>query len=106
MHTRMTTLHLDPERVDEVIAEIEENDVPELRRLDGFRGFIVMVDRKAGKVVGASFWQTDDQMKASEEASARLRERAAKRGDASGEPETERLEVALDVFIPRPKRRD
>jgi quinol monooxygenase YgiN len=106
MHTRLTTLHLDPERVDEVIAEIEETQVPELRRLDGFRGFVVMVDRKQGKVVGASFWQTDDQMKNSEEFVARLRDRAAKLGGSTDEPETERYEVALDVFIPRPRRRD
>ena len=105
MHTRMTTLHLDPARVDEVIAEVEETHVPEIRRLAGFRGFMVLVDRKKGKVIGASFWQTDDQMKNSEEVVSRLRERAAKLGGSSDEPETERYEVALDVFIPRPKRR-
>jgi heme-degrading monooxygenase HmoA len=106
MHTRLTTLHLDPDRVDEVIAEVEETHVPELRRLDGFRGFIVLVDRKQGKVIAASFWQTDDQLKNSEEVVARLRERAAKLGGADGEPETERYEVALDVLSARPKRRD
>jgi len=105
MHTRMTTLQLDPERVDEVIAELEERDVPEFRKLDGFRGFVCLVDRKQGKVVGASFWQTDDQMKASEGVVAASRERAAERGGAKSEPLTERFEVALDVFIPRPQRK-
>jgi hypothetical protein len=105
MHTRMTTLELDPERVDEVIAELEERDVPEFKKLDGFRGFIVLVDRKRGKVVGASFWQTDDQMKLSESTGESARERAAERGGATEEPVVERFEVALDVFIPRPQRR-
>jgi heme-degrading monooxygenase HmoA len=106
VHTRLTTLELDPERLDEVVAEIEERDVPEIRKLDGFRGFIVLVDRKRGKVIGASFWQTDDQLQASEKAVSRLRERAAKLGGAEGDPEVERYEVALDVFVPRSKRRD
>jgi hypothetical protein len=101
----MTTLELDPERVDEVIAELEERDVPEFKKLDGFRGFIVLVDRKRGKVVGASFWQTDDQMKNSESFVEGSRERAAERGGATEEPVVERYEVALDVFIPRPPRR-
>ncbi len=105
MHTRMTTLELDPDRVDEVIAELEERDVPEFKKLDGFRGFIVLVDRKQGKVVGASFWQTDDQMKNSEEAVSGALERAAERGGAKAEPVTERFEVALDVFMPRPQRK-
>jgi heme-degrading monooxygenase HmoA len=105
MHTRMTTLELDPERVDEVIAELEERDVPELKKLDGFRGMVVLVDRKRGKVIGQSFWQTDDQMKNAEAAGASARERAAERGGASKEPVVERYEVALDVFIPRPQRR-
>ena len=104
MHVRTTTLELDPARVDEVIADLEERDVPEFRKLDGFRGFLVLVDRKSGKVTGMSFWQTDDQMKNSEEAVAASRERAVKTGGAQGEPVIERLEVALDVFIPRPKR--
>ena len=105
MHVRKTTLELDPERIDEVIADLEEQDIPEWRKLDGFRGFIVLVDRKSGKVVGMSFWQTDDQMKASEKAVVGSRDRAIKTGGMAGEPEIERLEVALDVFIPRPGHR-
>ena len=104
MHVRKTTLEIDPARVDEVIADLEERDVPEFRKLDGFRGFLVMVDRPKGKLVGMSFWQTDDQMKASEAAVSGARERAAATGGAESEPVTERYEVALDVFVPRPKR--
>ena len=105
MHTRMTTLELNPERVDEVIADLEERDVPEFKKLDGFRGFVCLVDRKQGRVVGTSFWQTDDQMKNSEAMVTGALVRAAERGGAESEPVTERFEVALDVFIPRPQRK-
>ncbi len=104
MHVRKSTLEIDPDRIDEVIADLEERDIPEIRKLDGFRGFLVLVDRKKGAVTGMSFWQTDDQMKASEGAVSGARERAAATGNAKAEPEVERLEVALDVFVPRPKR--
>ncbi len=104
MHTRRTTLEIEPDRVDEVIADLEERDIPEFRALDGFRGFLALVDRRKGKIVGMSFWQTDDQMKASEEAVAGARERAARTGGAESEPEVEHFEVALDVFMQRSKR--
>jgi heme-degrading monooxygenase HmoA len=104
LHTRTTTLDIDPARLDEVIADLEERDVPVFKQLDGFRGFLAMVDRSNGKIVGMSFWDTEDQMKASEEAVTGARDRAARTGGAEAEPEVERLEVALDVFVPRPKR--
>ncbi|MGI8460311.1 MAG: hypothetical protein ACR2OC_01560 [Solirubrobacterales bacterium] len=104
MYARQTTIEIDPARLDEVIADLEENDVPEFKKLDGFRGFLTLVDRKSGKLVGISFWATDDQMKNSEAVVAGARERAARTGGAETEPLPERLEVALDVFVPRAKR--
>jgi heme-degrading monooxygenase HmoA len=96
---------MEPANVDQVRDRLETEDVPEFKKLDGFRGFVCLVDRKQGKVVGTSFWQTDDQMKNSEEAVTGALVRAAERGGAESEPVTERFEVALDVFIPRPQRK-
>jgi heme-degrading monooxygenase HmoA len=100
MHARLTTLQLDPSRIDEVIAQLEEQDVPALREHDGFKGLTALVDRSSGKVVGTSYWASKDHMDAAEEAGKRARDRAAETGGAAGSPQVERFEVALDTFEP------
>jgi hypothetical protein len=90
---------LDPDRLDEAVARLEEEDLPSFRSHDGFRGFTLLIDRASGTVVGTSYWSTKEQMDASEEAMKGARERAAQTGGASGEPQVERFEVALDTFV-------
>jgi heme-degrading monooxygenase HmoA len=99
VHARVTTMTLDPERLDEAVARLEEEDLPGFRSLDGFRGFTLLIDRASGTVVATSYWSTKEHMDASEGAMQGPRERAAQTGGASGEPQVERFEVALDTFV-------
>jgi heme-degrading monooxygenase HmoA len=99
MHARVTTIEMDPGRLDEAVATVEEQDLPTWRGLDGFRGFTLLLDRKSGKVIGTSYWATQDQMQNSEDAVAPSRQRAADTGGASEPPQVERFEVALDTFV-------
>ena len=99
MHARQTTIQMDPERIDEAVSQVEEEDLPTFKSLDGYRGFTLFVDRKTGKVIGTSYWDSKEQMDASEEAVKDSRERAAATGKASAPPDVERYEVALDTFV-------
>ena len=99
MHATVTTLELDPDRLDETVAQLEEEDLPTFKSIDGFRGFTLLLDRKSGKVVATSYWATQEHMQASEEAVKPSRERATETGNARGEAEIERFEVALDTFV-------
>lgn len=99
MHARVTTIHMDPARVDEAVSQLEEQDLPMFKQLDGFRGLTLYVDRSSGKAVGTSYWDSAEQMSASEDEVKEARERAAGTGGSSAEPEVERFEVALDTFI-------
>lgn len=99
MHARVTTIQMDPGRLDEAIAQLEERDLPTFKEIDGFRGFTVLVDRSSGKVVGTSYWDSAERMAASEEQVKEARQRAADTGGSSGEPQVERFEVALDTFV-------
>jgi heme-degrading monooxygenase HmoA len=99
MHARVTTIQMNPERVDEAVAQVEEQDLPTWKGLDGFRGFTLIVNRSSGEVIGTSYWDSREQMDASEEAVADARRRAAQTGGASSEPTVERYEVALDTFV-------
>jgi heme-degrading monooxygenase HmoA len=99
VHARMTTIEMDPARIDEAVAMVEEQDLPTWRDLDGFKGFTLLLDRASGKVVGTSYWATQDQMQASENAVTESRQRAADTGGATSPPQVERFEVALDTFV-------
>jgi heme-degrading monooxygenase HmoA len=98
MHARVTTLQLDPSRLDDVRRQLEQDQVPEFEQLDGFKGFTMLGDRSSGKAIGVSFWESEDAMRSSEEAVTPGRQRAAEEGGASGEPQVERFEVLLDTM--------
>ena len=98
MHARVNTLQLDPSRIDDVVRRLEQEDVPTFQQIDGWKGFTLLVDRQSGKVIGTSFWESEEAMKASEDQVKDSRERAAETGGASGSPSVERFEVAVDTM--------
>jgi heme-degrading monooxygenase HmoA len=99
MHARVTTMQMDPGRIDDATRQLEERDLPTFKEMDGFRGFTLFADRSSGKVFGISYWDSEDQMTASEEQVKDARQRAADTGGASAGPQVERFEVALDSFV-------
>jgi heme-degrading monooxygenase HmoA len=98
MHARVSTLTLDPAKLDEVIGQLEREDLDKLKATDGFRGMTLLVDRSSGKGIGTTYWDSEDAMKAAEQIGDETRRRAAEAG-GGGEPEVERFEVAIDTFV-------
>ena len=97
MHARVTTLQMDPSALDQVTAQLESEDIPGFKQLDGFKGMTVVADRQSGKTLALTFWESEDAMRGSEEAVKGARQRAADTGGA-GEPQVERFEVLLDTM--------
>ena len=95
MHARLTTIEGEPGRIDEAIRVAREDVLPTLREQDGWKGFTVLADRSSGRMLGISFWESEDALAASEAAIAASRERAAEVSGAQS-PSVERLEVVLD----------
>jgi heme-degrading monooxygenase HmoA len=66
-----------------------------LRQLDGATGAYLLLDRGSGKALTITLWQSEEALRASEEAANQLRSDAA--GSAAGTVQAvERYEVALD----------
>jgi heme-degrading monooxygenase HmoA len=93
----MTTIDADPDRIDDLVREVESGVMPVLKEQDGFKGFTVHVDRSSGKVVGTSYWESQEALEASEEAVRGAREEAAERGGGSATVEV--FEVAIDTMV-------
>ena len=97
MFARLTTFEGQPERVDELTSHAGEQVFPALREMDGFSGVIGLADRQSGRVVSVTLWETEEAMRASEEATNRLRENSA---EATSETiaGVERYEVIFGEF--------
>ena len=91
---RVSILEGSPERLDEGTRYGQEEILPQLRRLGGFKGFVSLIDRDRGRTNLISLWESDDALRMTEEQANQLRERAAQ-GAASRVVGIERYEVAL-----------
>ncbi len=97
MNARVTYIDGEPDKVDDVIGQVESDVLPTLKDQDGFKGFTVLADRSSGRLIGISFWESEDALSASEEAIRQSRDEAAQTA-GSAEPRVERYEVAIDVM--------
>ncbi len=94
MHARMSILEGPSDQVDEGMRHVREQVLPQLQQQDGFEGFIVLSDRQSGKIIGVSFWESEQAMQASEEVGDRTRSESAEAGGVTVAG-VERYEVEL-----------
>ena len=94
MHARVSIFEGSPDEIDEGLRQAREQVLPRARQMDGFKGLIALGDRQSGKTLGITFWESEEAMRASEEAANRMRGETA---EASGEQiaGVERYEVGL-----------
>jgi heme-degrading monooxygenase HmoA len=66
MHARVSTIEGTPDRMDDATRHLQEQTLPELRQMDGFKGFVALGDRQSGKVLGVAFWENEEALRATE----------------------------------------
>lgn len=79
MHARVTTVQLQPGRVDEAIRIYQESVVPVAKQQRGFRSTMLITDRASGKGMSITVWDSEADLQASE-ASGYYQEQLAKFG--------------------------
>src|SRR5215203_6162080 len=80
VYARVSTLEGPPELMDEGLRQAREVILPQGRQMEGFKGMIALGDRHSGKTLGITFWESEEAMRASEEAAKRLRKESAEAG--------------------------
>jgi heme-degrading monooxygenase HmoA len=94
MLARITMTEGPPKRIDESIRFMRETVLPEAKKMKGFKGSYLLVDRKTGKQMGITLWETEADLNASTEAAKRLRAKFVQ--TASAQPaKVEVYEVAV-----------
>ena len=81
--------------IDEGVRQAREVVLPQIKEIDpGFKGIIALTDRQGRKMVWITFWESEEAMRASEEAANRLSEQTV---DVAGGmvAGVERYEVGL-----------
>jgi heme-degrading monooxygenase HmoA len=77
MHARVTTIQGSPDKMDDAAVHLQEQTLPQLRQMEGFKGFVALGDRQSGKQLGVAFWESEEALRATEGAVSSVRSGAA-----------------------------
>jgi hypothetical protein len=103
MDAQAIMLMVSPDRIDDATRFVREELIPELRQMDGYKGFIALADRGSefhhAKWQGVSLWESRDQGPQGAEFEGHLFHLASATGGSIEHTHTvegtERYEVAL-----------
>jgi heme-degrading monooxygenase HmoA len=94
LYARVTTLEGPPDKIDDATRHVREQTLPQLRQMDGFEGFVTLVDRQSGKQLAVALWESEEALRATEEAVSSMRSGVAEAAGATVAG-VERYEVAV-----------
>jgi heme-degrading monooxygenase HmoA len=94
MFIRGSRLKLPGDRIDGMITHFKDNVVPEVKKLTGNRGAVLLIDRGSGIGWALTYWEDEAALRASEEAATGLRTQAAEASSGTVE-EVDRLELVV-----------
>jgi hypothetical protein len=94
MFARVSRFEGSPEGIDEALGHVREQILPQIQRQDGSKGLIALGDRRSGTVLGVTLWESEEDMRASEEEADRLREESAEVSNQTV-ADVKRYEVSL-----------
>ena len=77
MYARVTTIEGSPGKMDDAKGHVQEQTLPQLQEMEGFKGFVALGDRQSGKVLGVAFWESEEALRATEQALSSVRSGAA-----------------------------
>jgi heme-degrading monooxygenase HmoA len=77
MHARLTTIEGVPDKMDDATRHVREQTLSQLREMDGFKGFVALADSQSGKLLGLTFWEDEEALRATEGAASSVRSGAA-----------------------------
>jgi heme-degrading monooxygenase HmoA len=97
MFARVSTIQGKPEQTDVGIRHYRESMLPEARKMAGFKGAYLLVDRKSGKNIGITLWDSEKDLLASTKAANNLRAQGAKASGTDKPPIVEIYEVAVQA---------
>ena len=93
MHARTTTIHARTSGIDEGIALMRDDVMPQVQDVPGCIGVSMLVDRESGRCILTTAWSDADAMHASAQSVQPLRDRLAE--VLGGTPSVQEWEIAV-----------
>jgi heme-degrading monooxygenase HmoA len=94
VYARTTTIEAMPSSVDAGIAYVRDKVMSTLEGLEGHVGLSLLADRASGRCITTSAWESEEAMRASEQAVQEIRSRAAEIF-GGGSPTVDEWEIAV-----------
>ena len=73
MYARVTTVETSPAKLDTTTHFFQEQVLPHLEQMEGFKGFVVLGDLQRGKVLGVALWESEEVVQSTREVVSRIR---------------------------------
>ena len=86
---------LPPEMLDRTVQQFEEEHLPGIEQQAGYQGALVLLDRASGRAAAVTFWETDADMRASDQLAEAARAAAEETMGPVREPIIDHYEVVL-----------
>jgi len=97
MYARVTIVQIQPGRMDEAIRIYRDSVVPAAKQQKGSKGTYLLTDRKTGKGISVTLWETEADMTAGE-SSGYFQQQLVKFKDIFGAPPVrEQYEVSVQA---------
>jgi len=93
VYARSTTVQGSPDRIDQGIAMVRDEVLPAVTQMPGCLGLSLLVDREAAQGIVTTSWESEEAMRATAEAVAPMREKAASL--FGGTAEVDEWEIAV-----------
>jgi quinol monooxygenase YgiN len=93
VYARSTTIQAQPSSIDAGIAHVRDEVMPALQAIEGCIGLSLLVDRRSGRCIATSAWQSEEAMRTSGDHVRPIRDRAAE--IFGGNPQVDEWEIAV-----------
>lgn len=98
MHVRVTTVQIQPAKLQEGIDLFKNSVVPSQKAQKGYQGSYLMTDASSGKGLAISLWDSEADMLAGESSSGYYQEQIAKFGSLlTAPPNMEHYELSVEA---------
>ncbi|MEV4126000.1 antibiotic biosynthesis monooxygenase [Nocardia sp. NPDC049707] len=94
MFARSTTIQAQPSAIDAGIAHVRDKVMPALEDIPGCVGLSLLVDRRSGRCIITSSWETEDAMRASMDRVRTIRDQAAEKF-GGGRAQVDQWDIAV-----------
>ena len=99
MFARLLSVQGRSDKLDEVIRIWKEKDIPELESVKGYCGAYLLTDRKTGKVISTTLWDSEEDAIADEQSALHQKQLNMYKDLMIEKPVHQRYEVSAQVQV-------